>query len=119
MHETFDRHDVKKKASEIVVSAQPPVVCENCGNVLQHNSDAVNFWFNSGIGVPLGPQLSAFGCDSGQHWACSLDCWETIAHACVTHHLRATMETAHNILKQRKEEYQKSIQEQIETSKKG
>jgi hypothetical protein len=113
MHDSFNSHDVLKKAQELVAIAQKPVICENCGTVLATLTNGWNCWFNGGIGVPGSPDLAAFSCDSGQHWACSLDCWQKIAHACIDEHLAPTMQGAHNLLLQR----QQNLQRQVDTMK--
>jgi hypothetical protein len=114
MHETFDRHDVVKKAHEIITGAEPPVVCEVCGTILPHLSNGINFWFNVGIGVPGSPQISAFGCDSGQHWTCSIKCLKLAGPECFLKHIVPTIEQANELLEQTKENYTKRIQELLE-----
>lgn len=116
MHESFDTHNVLQKAKEIIAPASTPIHCQNCGNVLQHFGDGWNFWFNGGIGVPGTPHLAAFSCESGEHWACSIECWEAVAHACVTQHLRATMEAAHKMLLDRKVQYEQAMKGNTDVS---
>lgn len=114
MHESFDRHDVIAAATRTAATAQSPIVCENCGKVLATLTNGYNFWWNGGIGVPGSPDLAAVSCDSGQHWGCSIDCWEAIGHACMTKHLRPTMEKAHELLEQRRLNFEANIKKGLE-----
>jgi hypothetical protein len=111
MHESFNRHDVFKNAKKTVEPASSPYVCESCGKVLATFSNGHNFWFNGGIGVPGSPDLASIACDSGQHWACSLDCWASVAHACVDQHLLATMAKAHELLEEERKKFEQVVQD--------
>jgi hypothetical protein len=109
LHETFHRHDVLANAQKTIKQVAPPVVCESCGKVLPTHANAYNMWFNSGIGVPGGPELHPISCDAGEHWACSLDCWQVVAHACVEVHMFETLKQAHAALEERRLAYEKEI----------
>jgi hypothetical protein len=114
MHETFYRHDVIEAAKRTVVPAQIPIVCENCGRVLATLTNGWNESFSASIGVPGSPDLAAVSCDAGQHWACSIDCWELVGVACIHYHLRPTMEKAHALLEERRLAYEQSIKKGLE-----
>ena len=59
----------------------PTVECDNCGTKgLSHQM--INLTVS--IGSPGHPSLTGFACID--HWACSMECWEAIAHECVHRH---------------------------------
>jgi hypothetical protein len=113
MHESFNRHDVIKNAKKIIEPASSPYVCESCGKVLATFSTGHNFWFNGGIGVPGSPDLASIACDAGQHWACSIDCWSKVAHACIEQHLLETMKQAHVMLEEKRVQFEEAVQERL------
>jgi hypothetical protein len=115
-HATFDRHDVIEAAKRTVAPAQTPIVCEGCGKVLATLTNGYNFWFNSGVGVPGSPDLAAISCDAGQHWACSLPCWYNVAHACIDQHMGPTIQSAHDLLEERRIKFEATIQEKLNVS---
>jgi hypothetical protein len=62
----------------------PSRTCEACGTVISLSHDALNFaWV---VGSPGHPDLPPFQCGNGQHWSCSITCWEKVAIACIQEH---------------------------------
>jgi hypothetical protein len=114
MHDSFHVHDIEKNAKEMMGIAQPPMVCHGCGKVLATITNGHNFWMNVGIGVPGSPDLAAFGCDSGQHWACSIECLKNIGPACFLEHVVPTIQAAHALLEQRRLAFEESIKKVVD-----
>lgn len=77
-----------------------PVKCENsaCGKVVNCRHDAINYMFV--VGSPGHPSLMPFQCPSGEHWACSIECWEIVAHACIREHALEMLKQLHAGLQQ-------------------
>lgn len=63
----------------------PPRTCENCGTIVERGDQAINVMMC--IGSPGHPDLAPFQCPHTEHWACSPDCWEEVAHACIHEHM--------------------------------
>jgi hypothetical protein len=64
--------------------AIPSRKCEACGKVIELSHDALNYMFV--VGSPGHPELAPFQCGNGEHWSCSIDCWERVAIACIQEH---------------------------------
>jgi hypothetical protein len=62
----------------------PIVACEACGK-----QEKRHLMINAVICIPAPghPALTGFGCPAGEHWACSPECWRTVAHACIDEHM--------------------------------
>ena len=78
----------------------PPVTCDSCGkNVAVHDA-ATNMivGMRIKIGVPGHPGIPPFNCPHGEHWACSVDCWQKVAHDCITNHLVPMLQEIENRL---------------------
>jgi hypothetical protein len=69
--------------------------CENCGRVLP-SSKSINFI--GIIGSPGHSELMPFQCVHTEHWSCSIECWQKIAHACIDEHLAEMLKQKHQIL---------------------
>lgn len=72
-------------------SDSPIVTCEACGK-----QGPSHLMINAiiAIGSPGHPSLPPFQCSgseqfkgSTEHWACSPDCWASVAHACIDEHM--------------------------------
>jgi hypothetical protein len=87
---------LEQAAAPVIVPA--PVACENCGAVVERRDQAINFI--AVIGSPGHPELAAFQCAHTEHWACSIDCWVIIAHACIDEHLSAMLKLKHREVNQ-------------------
>ena len=61
----------------------PVVKCDVCPNTGQAH-DMIDFVAN--VLSPGHPKLTGIACPT-QHWACSLECWIKVAHACIDEHL--------------------------------
>lgn len=71
----------------------PPRKCECCGKVVPIGHDAINVMLT--VGSPGHPELSAFQCPFEEHWACSLECWSKVAHACIDEHVSKILYSMH------------------------
>lgn len=71
-------------------SDSPLQECEAC-----HTSKPrhLMFDFNCHMYCPGHPDLTGVSCQ--QHWACSIECWEKVGHACVNEHGRKILEYLH------------------------
>ena len=74
----------------------PPRVCEACGKVVPVGHDAINIIIV--VGSPGHPDLAPFQCSAEEHWACSIVCWEKVAHACITEHMVELLKYKHKKL---------------------
>lgn len=79
------------RTAETVTS--PPILCEACGKSVPREQ-AMNIILV--VGSPGHPDLPPFQCPGGgdsygDHWACSVECWKTIAHACIDEHMHAIL----------------------------
>lgn len=82
--------DMSKKEPSI-----PMRTCEACGT--QKPSDAsINCIIV--IGSPGHASLAPFQCAQEEHWACSIACWQTVAHACIDEHMAALLQSAHQTI---------------------
>jgi hypothetical protein len=97
---------VRKPGDDIPYgSDSPTLTCEICGKQdLSHNM--INLMIGSGS--PGHPKLTGFQCPgSGQyhgrpeHWACSITCWEELAHACIAEHMVELLKQAHASLQEK------------------
>lgn len=93
-------HMLKKIAlpgEEIEQGADSPtVVCEACGAPgLRHLMMNVMI----GVGSPGHPSLAGFQCPETEHWACTLNCWRRVAHACLDEHVHEYLLALHATLK--------------------
>ncbi len=80
----------------------PTVECESCG---KKGPSHLMINLMIGIGSPGHPSLAAMQCPgSGQienrpeHWACTPECWQKIAHACIDEHMHVLLQEAHQKL---------------------
>ena len=110
MHQSFDRHMPEQRATQLISRVPAPVVCESCGNVLKTRADAFNVMFVCQIGVPGHAAIPPFQCDSEEHWACSKECWQKVAHACIDQHMMETLNQIYSQLEDKAREYEKTIQ---------
>jgi hypothetical protein len=46
------------------------------------------------IGSPGHPALPPFQCGQTEHWACSVECWSKVAHACIDEHMSELLKEA-------------------------
>lgn len=67
--------------------------CEMCGTPVP-SSYALNFILI--IGSPGHPSLTPIQCTQTEHWACSIEHWEKVAHACITEHGLLLLQEAHS-----------------------
>lgn len=85
-------------------SANPPVrfqkevpepirTCEACGKKIT-SSLAINCIIV--IGSPGHPTLAPFQCAHEEHWACSIGCWNKVAHACIDEHMSELLRYKHS-----------------------
>lgn len=74
----------------------PPRTCEACKKVVAVGHDAINCIIV--IGSPGHPQLAPFQCAHEEHWACSIPCWQKVAHACIDEHMHVLLLHAHQSL---------------------
>ena len=74
--------------------AEPIIMrtCEACGKQVD-SSYAINMIFV--VGSPGHPELAPFQCEQEEHWACSLDCWKVVAHACIDEHMHVLLTQKH------------------------
>jgi hypothetical protein len=73
-----------------------PRTCEACGTVVEAGHFAINGMIS--VGSPGHPALAPFQCPKKEHWACSIDCWEQVMHACVTEHGKELLKALHKEL---------------------
>ncbi len=79
---------LKQRTTSTVQEVSDPVVsCAICGK-----SAPLTHYLNLYIGVGLCgyPGMRNIGCgneDPEHHWACSLPCWRSLAHACIDEHV--------------------------------
>lgn len=50
------------------------------------------------IGSPGHENLQPFQCSQEEHWACSIECWTKVAHACVDEHMSELLRGKHQTL---------------------
>lgn len=62
--------------------------CEACGKT-GLSPDMINVIIV--VGSPGHASLSPFQCAHEEHWACSPECWEKVAHACISEHMVAML----------------------------
>lgn len=71
-----------------------PVICEACGKIVERRDYAINVMIL--VGSPGHPDLPSFQCIGGEdsigdsigdHWACSVECWLKVTHACIDEHI--------------------------------
>lgn len=70
------------KKSEVLPQ---PRTCEACGTIVPVGHDAINIIIV--VGSPGHPELPPFQCPNEEHWACCIDCWKKVAHACIDEHM--------------------------------
>lgn len=77
-------------------SDSPIVSCEACGK-----QGPTHLMINLAvcIGSPGHPMLPPFQCPGSQqtgpeHWACSPECWQKVAHACIDEHMLVLLQQA-------------------------
>lgn len=74
------------------VTPIPLVDCAVCGTSLP-NSHAFNIIIS--VGVPGHPDVQPFQCPHEEHWACSIDHWLQVSHACLDEHIHAILQDIH------------------------
>jgi hypothetical protein len=83
---------------EIEVGTDSPTVqCENpdCGRSgLSHLM--INVMIT--IGSPGHPAIPGWQCPHIEHWACSLDCWRVVSHACLDEHMFQMLKVSHAVV---------------------
>jgi hypothetical protein len=92
---------VRKPGEEVEYgSDSPTLTCEKCG---KQGPSHLMINLMIGVGSPGHPSITGFQCPgSGQyqgrpeHWACSLDCWREIAHACIEEHVHELLKFYHS-----------------------
>lgn len=67
-------------------------VCENCATS-RESSCMINCIIV--IGSPGHASMAPFQCPNEEHWACSLDCWIKVAHACIDEHMIEVLKELH------------------------
>lgn len=82
-----------RERSVVVPVPDPPRTCESCGKVVQESPDAINVVIS--VGSPGHKDLQAFQCPEEQHWACSIECWSKVAHACLDEHILEILKIMH------------------------
>lgn len=70
-----------------------PIPCEACGKQVARRDEAINIIIV--VGSPGHPALPPFQCPQEEHWACSLECWLLVAHACIDEHIHTLLRQAH------------------------
>jgi hypothetical protein len=94
---------IRKSGGEVPYGSDSPILtCEICGKSAPSHL-MINLMI--GIGSPGHPSLTGFQCPgSGQyqgrpeHWACSLECWKQLAHACIDEHMIQLLRDKHDEL---------------------
>jgi len=71
----------------------PTRICEICGKEVP-GSEAINYI--ASIGVAGDPRLKPIQCPYEEHWSCSIEHLQQVAHACITEHLKEILVYAHN-----------------------
>lgn len=72
----------------------PPMQkCDCCGSEKRRD---YMIDVNIHIYCPGHPSLTGVSCE--QHWACSIDCWLKVAHACIDEHGKQILEFLHGNL---------------------
>lgn len=99
-------------------SDSPTLTCEICGKQAPSHL-MINLMIGSGS--PGHPRITGFQCPGGEaqkgtfyhgrpeHWACSLDCWEQLAHACITGHMLELLKEAHRKIGPNSPHYEHAI----------
>lgn len=75
------------KAEQIIIRT-----CESCGTQIE-SSQAINIIVV--VGSPGHAELAPFQCEHDEHWACSLECWRKVAHACIDEHIAELLYQQH------------------------
>ncbi len=74
------------------LASDPIRTCEACGKV-SPGSESFNIMMQ--VGVAGHPSIAPFQCPHVEHWACSLDCWRKVAHACIDEHMHELLHYCH------------------------
>lgn len=69
----------------------PAVTCAICGTQ-KPSCNMINFAV--AVPSPGHPDLLGVGCPV-EHWACSLNCWQKVAHACIDEHMLELLKERH------------------------
>ena len=89
---------------EIPVGSDSPLVtCDICGKTgLSHRMINLIIF----VGSPGHESLAPFQCPGSkqidgrnEHWACSIECWKNLAHACVDEHVSVLLQEFHSLVK--------------------
>lgn len=86
---------LKEKIEPIYASDSPKRICENC-NKIGPSHRMINFICC--IGSPGHESLQPIQCEQEEHWACSIECWSKVAHACIDEHMVELLKQKHGVL---------------------
>lgn len=64
----------------------PQRICEACNKQLP-SEQALNVIIVVGAVDRFAGRVQPFQCPQEEHWACSPECWNKVAHACVEEHM--------------------------------
>ncbi len=91
------KHPINTVQRQDYVIVPPDTTCEACGTVKPRDQ-----MFNviMQIGSPGHPEIPPFQClggeqSLGEHWACSIDCYRTVAIACLDEHMIPFLQHLH------------------------
>ncbi len=71
-----------------------PRTCEACGTIVPEGDKAINFI--PAVGSAGHPDVAGVvTCPYEEHWACSLECWAKVAHACIDEHMAQILQHIH------------------------
>lgn len=73
----------------------PIRTCEACGTQ-KRSDESINCIIV--IGSPGHASLAPFQCAQEEHWACSPECWRSVAHACIDEHMHVLLLAHHTSL---------------------
>jgi len=94
MLKPINPEEAVNKGQRVTYPPPPPRTCEACGNVVPVGHDAINCII--AVGSPGHPDLYPFQCASEEHWACSVECWRAVAHACIDEHMQPLLKYHRN-----------------------
>lgn len=81
-----------EKKEPAYASDSPQRVCEKCGKTGPSHR-MINCIIC--IGSPGHETLAPFQCQQEEHWACSIECWSQVAHACIDEHMTQLLTQKH------------------------
>jgi hypothetical protein len=96
---------LRPKEEPVQGSDSPIVTCEAC-----RSQGPSHRMINLAIvvGSPGHESLTGFQCpgskqmptNTDEHWACSIECWAKVAHACIDEHMAVLLQQLHSRLKE-------------------